>query len=427
MNQYLRSAAGMDRFGITESSLSFLKEKAADYKLTEEEEAKIQIAKKDIASKDTSKASSASSADTSYLAQGFANGFLNYYKTSSSQMDTYGNGYNRDTESISQTNEGQITLYPFDITIAESVSDDSSETWTQRRDRYSGNSSYYVEETAKMEVAPTHYQYYQLDFNYDTDNDGTNNLVVWYTLADTSYENVPNDVRNNYYIYSVGNVTYTGMGHNGTVTQKEAQLFVNTIIAAYNAGNKNPGVNIVQDTDNRNTSIDYIYRTFDESSPSDNNQDESFAFYVDDTNMIQGTKTIESWYYYEIPEASYQSALNTYGTVEKANEAGYYEVKDDNGKQVWLKAYSSNSSASDYIGNVLSEYKTTVDNKIAEQVTVKASWINSHLANAAEGNATIWIGAFTKLDYAAVNKETEYTDRVFDCVTFKKRNLTILD
>ena len=174
--------------------------------------------------------------------------------------------------------------------------------------------------------------------------------------------------------------------------------------------------------DNKNTSIDYIYRTFDETSPSDNDQDESFAFYIDDTNMIQGTKTIEVWYYYEIPEKDYKAVLAASGTVEKTNAAGYYEVKDDAGNLVYLKAYSK-----DEIGNVLSEYVTTVQNKTALQVTAKAGWINSHLKNAAEGNATIWIGAFTKLDYAAVNKEIEYTDRVFDCVTFKKRNLTILD
>ncbi|MGN0268081.1 MAG: hypothetical protein ACI4D7_10430 [Lachnospiraceae bacterium] len=45
-------------------------------------------------------------------------------------------------------------------------------------------------------------------------------------------------------------------------------------------------------------------------------------------------------------------------------------------------------------------------------------------------NLVVWYtlaSAFIKLDYAAINKETEYTDHVFDCVTFKKRNLTILD
>lgn len=39
-----------------------------------------------------------------------------------------------------------------------------------------------------------------------------------------------------------------------------------------------------------------------EEAPSDNQQDESFAFYVDDANMIQGTKTIDVWYYYKLKD-----------------------------------------------------------------------------------------------------------------------------
>jgi hypothetical protein len=79
---------------------------------------------------------------------------------------------------------------------------------------------------------------------------------VWYCLADgsASSDNVygysPNDVTNNYYIYSVGNVTYSGAGHSGSnnFSSNEAKLFVNTMIAAYRTGNTAPTVKITSDT-----------------------------------------------------------------------------------------------------------------------------------------------------------------------------------
>lgn len=45
-----------------------------------------------------------------------------------------------------------------------------------------------------------------------------------------------------YYIYNRGNITYSGAGHNTNLTSDEAQLFVNTMIAAYRAVNNPPFV-----------------------------------------------------------------------------------------------------------------------------------------------------------------------------------------
>ena len=93
------------------------------------------------------------------------------------------NGYNRQTTSVVQVNEGQITNYPFKI-------------------------------PKNFTVADTHAQYYQLDLNEDADLDGESDIAVWYTLTGTStYDCSPKDVRNNYFIYTKGNVTYSGVGH----------------------------------------------------------------------------------------------------------------------------------------------------------------------------------------------------------------------
>jgi hypothetical protein len=124
-------------------------------------------------------------------------------------------------------NQGAITSYPFKI----------SESLT---------------------IAETHGQWYQLAME---DED----ITVWYTLAydgdsgkangGVSYSNdvncsgsgdhnssgtsitygvSPKDCANNYYIYSKGNVFYSGVGHSTVTSSEEAKLFINTMIAAYN-------------------------------------------------------------------------------------------------------------------------------------------------------------------------------------------------
>lgn len=129
-----------------------------------------------------------------------------------------------DTMEISCVNQGQITEYPFKI--GESVA-----------------------------VSSTHAQYYQLDFEADQDQDGESDIVVWYTIADgyngnnkgkaNPYSASPNDVRNNYYIYSIGNVFYTGAGHK-EVNRDEKRLFINTMVAAYNAAVNEPSVTVLE-------------------------------------------------------------------------------------------------------------------------------------------------------------------------------------
>lgn len=94
-----------------------------------------------------------------------------------------------------------------------------------------------------MEVAITHCQNYQLDLEQEDGGD----VTVWYNLTDAYdsdvtagaandgiYSSRSGDSRNNYYIYTKGNITYTGLGHrNTTLTNDEVKLFVNTMISSY--------------------------------------------------------------------------------------------------------------------------------------------------------------------------------------------------
>ena len=155
---------------------------------------------------------------TSLMTQGFSNNVL--YHVNNVQQ----------SKISTKVNEGAITQYP-----------------------------YYVSDT--ISTALTHSQYYQLALEEDSDKDGTNDVVVWYCLAHTSgdgtnetyskyYSESPNDVRNNYYFYSKGNVIYTGVGHRGNgqdgenITNDERQLFANAVIAAANVS----AVEIVSET-----------------------------------------------------------------------------------------------------------------------------------------------------------------------------------
>ena len=123
------------------------------------------------------------------------------------------------TIKIMRTNEGQITDYP-----------------------------YIMDE--KMTVTLTHSQYITLNVENP-------NLTIWYTLDNDGsltsvsegsnpefYKWTKGDGTNNFYIYSNGNITYTGAGHRPISEDKEIKLFINTVIAAIKAGNYEPEVKL---------------------------------------------------------------------------------------------------------------------------------------------------------------------------------------
>ena len=129
------------------------------------------------------------------------------------------------TKKVEEINQGQITMYPYKVT-----------------------------DTGYLKVNTTHGQYYQLDLEDD-------DIVVWYTLAkDDSgtgdiYNDTKRDAANNYYIYSKGNITYTGAGHSGIASddnKAEVRLFVNTVIRTAAAGNFVPTVKCVNGFTTRN-------------------------------------------------------------------------------------------------------------------------------------------------------------------------------
>lgn len=166
--------------------------------------------------------------------------------------------------SAAKINDGAITQYPFRI----------------------GNS---------ISVAETHGQYYQLALEQDKDingmSDGKTDVVVWYCLRDGIYDYSPNDVRNNYYFYSKGNVIYTGAGHSTVSGEEEIKLFINAMVAAANVTAVEPEIHFVK---SRNpaaeieTSRYYMTDQSSWTSGENNTLEKDMTYYINvrDYNMI---------------------------------------------------------------------------------------------------------------------------------------------
>lgn len=138
--------------------------------------------------------------------------------------DTYQKGsWPLTTNYVRMANSGQITNYPYKI-------------------------------KQLIKTGTTHTQYFQLDVEND-------DITTWFTLSDSNsklrdtsakagrgfYSSREGDVRNSYYIYNKGNITYTGLGHQTNMTNEEVQLFVNTMISAFRTPPENPYAALLDD------------------------------------------------------------------------------------------------------------------------------------------------------------------------------------
>lgn len=228
---------------------------------------------------------------------------------------------------VDRMNEGQISHYPY--TMGEHIL-----------------------------LSKSHAQNFQLDLDSDFDADGNSDIVVWYTLGEMSnsagtgiesaniYSATPGDGINNYYVYNNGNVTFTGFGSQGlsAITDGEAQLFVNTLIAAYEAGIVNPTVSYYQTADSDAEMLESIAVPYDKNVTGDNTIDSSVQFNetgddylykfvnpntqqgvagdgtkayfkVQDSNLVQGEKTCKVAFYLGVDDTANHKYTWPNGTV----------------------------------------------------------------------------------------------------------------
>ena len=261
LNSTLRSVVGMDRYGVT-----------SDEKITTADGNATTVGaltrKGEVLSDDTVNLETlmelagdvaytdGSKSETYVQTQGYSNGVIE--NTISSHSTT-----------ATKVNEGAITEYPFKL--------------------------------GDINVSETHGQYYQLALERDDDKDGCNDVVVWYCLSGSKYDNSPNDVRNNYYFYSKGNVIYTGAGHSAVNQEDEIKLFINAIVAAANVSAVDPDVNFVSELNPAaQVETSRYYATDQANWPNTSSEgnllekDMQFYLNIKDYNMVSASLSSEN-------------------------------------------------------------------------------------------------------------------------------------
>ena len=256
-NTVIRDAVGLDRYGITNPVLRSIVDVSGSLSYGDTQTVLANNRSVAFAPKNGRTATVQEvQGYTNYALIRFAIGNYSSYNIYSrvNSKNYMKNSYNnRETTMVSQVNKGQITTYPYNVNTTTYGGTDTNIV------KYGGTF---------MQIGKTHEQYFQINMN-------TSDIVVWYCMANVTwngtstaiddasyYDDVPNDCVNAYYIYNKGNVTYSGVGHMSDASYytgssigeqyiNEAKLFVNTMIAAYRSGDQAPTVRIM--TDSRGT------------------------------------------------------------------------------------------------------------------------------------------------------------------------------
>ncbi len=359
-NMTIRDAVGLDRYGVTNKTYGLSKKSnpglsysgivaSTSYSSLKGTDAQIAA----LLNAGYSIAYKPSTARTSTVAetQGLTRGILmrNYKSGGTPTSDSYSTGLET-TSTVSQVNEGQITTYPYNINTAAFTSGGSANT---------------------MGVATTHAQYQQLNMN-------SNDIVVWYCLSGGTFDYLPNDVINSYYLYSRGNVTYSGCGHTtSTINENEAKLFVNTMVAAYRIALSAPTVSF-SDASGQKSLENYLIPA-DSSGVLElgsSNTLRNICFTINDTNLAD--KILSASFTYgaaktDLDVPIYDSVTGTAIASGVSLTSGIvYCIKLDD---VWAKLSSAD--------------KATVSSGIPINITVTSS------LNTNPGTNTVTLRSFT--------------------------------
>ena len=386
-NTIVRDVVGMDRYGILHSSA--LKKGNTLEKGTDDYDEAVKYAtehKTDIAYKPRSDKQTIVRQN-----QGFAYGDLD-----SNQDTGYGGlrlyswlyGDMGKTNKAEKVNSGQITTYPFKI-------------------------------PDKIDIAWTHRQYYQLDFNEDSDNDGESDIVVWYTLSDQNvYYSSPKDVRNNYYIYTKGNVTYSGVGHSDlTNSEAELKLYINTMIAAYSVVEHAPAISLKEGYDLKSADISTIYSTIDtaiqqdeEEKKESGNPDAAILdvddegniatqdvyFTVKDTNMLRNQvdkdTTVNMRFFIEGTEKDHDKVIDDGGNkiyLKEMKDWQIYSLHDDGSEADLLGPSEAGNTRTYFANNKTYKVKVPLATLPAGQNSIKVYAVASSNLTVMQNNAPV--------------------------------------
>lgn len=333
-------------------------------------------------------------------------------------------------------NEGQISHYPYNL----------------------GN---------KVLLSKSHAQNYQLDLDSDSNTDGNSDIVVWYTLGDMAgddgasiesaniYSATPGDGINNYYVYNNGNVTFTGFGQRpaSQITSGEAQLFVNTLIAAYEAGLVNPTVSYYETADSNASMLESIAVPYDVNVTGNNTIDSSIQmnetgtdylykfvnpntnpetapsgtkayFKVQDSNLVKGDKTCKVEFYLGVEDTSNHRYLWPDGTISDILNIQLSDNTVVSVVRIPIDIYRADFSAKVGTSNGNAALNPRLEVGMMYGFYAPMSYLNDR------GVAEIYIQADTS--YRVLSSSTgQYVDRplgtAYDMFTMIKQDLLKLD
>ena len=332
---------------------------------------------------------------------------LSHSKTNVGETGTYKNGALNNMK-VTPVNQGQITKYPFDISEG-------------------------------FEVAQTHAQYYQLDLNADKDKDGETDICVWYCISDASgdknmYNASPNDVRNNYYIYSIGNVFYSGVGHSEVTGEKEKMLFINTMVAAYSAQVTDPTVSTLIEEHVDAQEATTVRLPVEQSLEIESNKETiedayldqapvNFYYSVNDTNFVSSTvgsgnrKAMYVRYYLKSTDTNAVTIQGVEGNTLKG-----IDITD---------AITTTNTTSTVVNGVAKPQINTMQNVAgsghvvqsgkAYTATINISEVQKYLGN--KDSVSIYIVVSSTFERFGI----ETTQHGYDTIHIKKTNLFNLD
>ncbi|WP_235195164.1 DUF5057 domain-containing protein [Exiguobacterium oxidotolerans] len=141
-------------------------------------------------------------------------------------------------------------------------------------------------------IATTHNQYFGLDLEQP-------DLIPWYNIRENNLGSsnqaagrTIGDARNHYYMYTKGNVTYSGAGHTSSFNQQqEKELFSNTMYRAFIGANHKPLIKNILPTDkssyleNEPLTISYQVNDYDLQD-----RELKTRIYIDDEKVFENNK-----------------------------------------------------------------------------------------------------------------------------------------
>lgn len=298
-----------------------------------------------------------------------------------------------------QVNEGQVTVYPYEI----------------------------VNENGEMEVARTHAQWFQL-------NPEDEDVTVWYCLSETeeaksietenekvrdiypargtpiTYEAMPNDTMNNYYIYSKNNIFYSGVGHSEVKGIQEARLLINVTISTYKAGSTaEPYVEITNAESTGNWEYEIkLPQTYSMDLLKDEAESVlagNALYKPDETDVQEGGYSIQ--FKPTVPQREFECKIRYVYTSDESEVPLYYTltqedimklVKDEDGNLISAENCNFYSNEEEWWFKVDDQ---TYSLEYLYQYMLQAEDLNEKIGISSEDNKYLWI---RKIEFYIRNK-----------------------